>query len=204
MLIFTEVRGPLKYTLLNYFPCQTIMSEVGNNSSMAAYQLRDGYDLPVYGLDSGRFYALHVPALTCIFLSLISAIVTIVLSFKKTPQRAFSDWTKSERFIVYMAICDGAFNIAHSIDHLHILITRDHVYPPQLCQFYGVMLVEFITAQNLMVNIVAVNAFMLMIFNKQLKFGKLDWHLILWIFGTPFLFSMIALANKQFGPNGSL
>lgn len=86
--------------------------------------LRDGYDLPVYGLDNGQFYSLHVPALTCILPSLISAILAITLSFRKTPKRAFVDWTKSGRFVVYMAICDGAFNLAHSMDHLHITITK--------------------------------------------------------------------------------
>ncbi|XP_062580351.1 uncharacterized protein LOC134242278 [Saccostrea cucullata] len=181
------------------------MSETDNNSFPVPHPrvLRDGYDLPVYGLASGRFYALHIPALICIFLSLTSVIVTIVLSFRKKPKKSFFDWTKSERFIVYMAICDGAFNVSHSLDHLQILATRNHVYPVTLCQFYGVMLLEFITAQNLMVNIVAVNAFTLMIFNKQLNFGKRDWRLLLWIFGAPFVFSMIALATKQIGPTGS-
>nr|XP_011442970.2 medium-wave-sensitive opsin 1 [Crassostrea gigas] len=182
---------------------QTSTSNFTPSSTLGPPDLRDGYDLPVYGLDTGRFYSLHVPALTCIFLSLISAILTITLSFRKIPRRAFFDWTKSERFIVYMAICDGAFNVAHSMDHLHIATTKSHVYPVSLCQFYGVMLLEFIMAQTFMVNIVAVNAFTLMIFNKQLKFGKRDWRLLLWIFGFPFLLSMIALAAKQFGPNGS-
>lgn len=175
-----------------------------HSSTLGPPTLRDGYDLPVYGLGNGQFYSLHVPALTCIFLSLISAILAIALSFRKNPKRAFVDWTKSERFVVYMAICDGAFNLAHSMDHLHITITKRHVFPASLCQFYGVMLLEFIMAQTFMVNIVAVNAFTLMIFNKQLKFGKRDWRLLLWIFGFPFLLSMIALAAKQFGPNGSL
>ena len=183
---------------------QEMASDNDTSATPRAAVLRDGYDLPVYGLANDHFYSLHIPALTCIFLSLISAIVTIVLSFRKTPRRAFFDWTKSERFVVYMAICDGGFNVAHSIDHLHIATTKNHVYPAPLCRFYGVTLLEFITAQVLMVNIVAVNAFTLMIFNKQLKFGARDWRLLLWIFGLPFLLSMIALAAKQLGPNGSL
>ena len=174
-----------------------------NDTTSPAPVLRDGYDLPVYGLDNGLFYSLHIVALTCIFLSLISAILTLILSFRKSPKRAFFDWTKSERFVVYMAICDGAFNVAHSLDHLQIAITKTHVYPGALCRFYGVMLLEFITAQTLMVNFVAVNAFILMIFNKQLEFGRRDWRLLLWIFGLPFLLSVIALATNQLGPNGS-
>ena len=191
--------------------CTLFLSRASSNQEMNSDNvtttpvpvLRDGYDLPVYGLDNGLFYSLHIVALTCIFLSLISAILTLILSFRKYPKRAFFDWTKSERFVVYMAICDGAFNVAHSLDHLQIAITKTHVYPGALCRFYGVMLLEFITAQTLMVNIVAVNAFILMIFNKQLEFGRRDWRLLLWIFGLPFLLSVIALATKQLGPNGS-
>ncbi|XP_062593361.1 uncharacterized protein LOC134254836 [Saccostrea cucullata] len=183
------------------------MSEFANYTS-PIYRipaLRDGYDLPVYGLGSERFYALHIPALTCIFLSLISAITSVILSFGKSPRRKFFSWTKSERFVVYMAICDGSFNVAHSIQTIlqNIVITKYHVYPPTLCQFYSFTLLEFVTAQILMVNIVAVNAFMLINLNKQLKFGKRDWRLLLWIFGFPFLLSSIALAAKQFGPSGA-
>ena len=87
--------------------------------------------------------------------------------------------------MVYIAVCDGLFNVAHSIDDLHMVITRDHVRPKELCEFYGFTLAEFITAQNLMVNIMAVNAFMLIYFQSYLKFGRYDWRLLAWTFGAP-------------------
>lgn len=49
------------------------------NDTATAPEIDDGYDLPVYGLNQGHFYSLHVPALICIFLSFASAILTIVL-----------------------------------------------------------------------------------------------------------------------------
>lgn len=164
----------------------------------------NGYDLPVYGLDNGQFLIIHVPALACIFLSLFCALTVLILSFKKKRMRTFFSWTKSERFVVYMAICDGTFNIAHSFDHLHIVISRNHVHPKQLCEFYAFMLVEFITAQNLMVNVVAINAFVLIYFNKNIDFGKYDWRLLLWILGVPFVGVVFAASLGQLGPAGAL
>ncbi|KAJ8310604.1 hypothetical protein KUTeg_012469 [Tegillarca granosa] len=165
--------------------------------------LGSGYDLPVYGLDNGQFYFIHIPAMICIALSFFSAVTILIASFKMQNYRTFFCWTKSERFVVYLAICDGLFNIAHTVDHAHIAITKNHVYPRELCEFYGFMLAEFITAQNLMVNVVAINAFILIFFRKSFKFGKYDWKLLLWTFGAPFLGAMAAAFAGQLGPNGT-
>lgn len=163
-----------------------------------------GYDLPLSGIAEGQFLAIHIPALTCIILSLLSAVGVLFFSFRAQSFRTFFNWTKSERFVVYLAICDGLFNICHSMDHLHIMITRDHVHPKTLCEFYGFMLAEFITAQNLMVNIVSINAFVLIYFRKTLEFGLYDYKLLLWMFGLPFTAAMVALNLGTLGPNGAL
>ncbi|OWF36019.1 uncharacterized protein LOC110442219 [Mizuhopecten yessoensis] len=165
--------------------------------------LSSGYDLKVYGLDNGQFLYIHIPALTCITISFVCAVLILVDSFRLQTFRSFFTWTKSERFVVYLAVCDGLFNIAHSMDHLHILITRDHVYPVELCKFYGFMLAEFITAQNLMVNIVAINAFVLIYYRKNICFGRYDWKLLLWTYGAPFVGATIAGIADQLGPNGA-
>ena len=166
--------------------------------------LRDGYDLEVYGLANGQFYYIHVTALCFIVTSLCCAIIVMVLSFRRQSFHTFFSWTKSERFVVYLAICDGLFNAAHSVDHLHMVTTRNHVYPKELCKFYGFVLAEFVTAQNLMVNIVAVNAFLLMYFQTNLKFGRYDWRLLSWTFGLPCAGAIVAAFYDQFGTNGSL
>ncbi|KAK3094158.1 hypothetical protein FSP39_024794 [Pinctada imbricata] len=168
-----------------------------------AYQPKDGYDIPVYGLANGQFYSLHVPALTFIFLSLTSAIAVLVASFKLQSYRSFFSWTKSERFVVYLAVCDGLFSMAHSMDHLHIVITKNHVYPRGLCKFYGFMLTVFITAQNLMVNIVAFNAFILIYYRKNVDLGRYDYRLLLYTFGTPFVGACIAVGLGTLGSNGA-
>lgn len=164
---------------------------------------KSGYDLPVYGLDNGLFYYLHVPALLCIISSFCCVIIVLVLSFRHKSYRKFFSWTKSERFIVYIAICDGCFNLFHGTDHVQYIITEEHVRPVELCELYAFVLTEFMTAQNLIVNLVAVNAFMLMYWHINLNFGKKDWRLLVWTFGAPFVVSCVAAVTGMFGPCGS-
>ena len=167
--------------------------------------LRNGYDIPLYGIDNGTFYFIHIPAIVCICASFTCALISIVLSFKRKKYYTFyRNWATSERFIVYLAICDGLFNVSHFTDHMHIVIVRDHVRPKELCEYYGFNLAVFVTSQNLMVNVVAINAFILMYFHRHLNFGKRDWKLISWTFGAPFVGATIAGVTGQLGTNGSL
>ncbi|XP_062593169.1 uncharacterized protein LOC134254648 [Saccostrea cucullata] len=177
--------------------------EVSSAKSSPFHPARSGYDLPVYGLENGQFYSIHIPAITCIVLSFISAVAIIIASFRLQNIKTFFSWTKSERFVVYLALCDGLFNIAHSLDHTHIVLTRNHVYPKELCEFYGFMLAEFITAQNLMVNVVALNVFILIYFTKDLNFGVYDWRLLLYTFGLPCVGGTLAAYFDMLGPNGT-
>jgi hypothetical protein len=173
------------------------------NTSNTFEQMRDGYDLSVYGLSTGTFYYLHVSALFCILCSLTCVFITIIMSFRQKDYKTFFFWKKSERFVVYLAICDGGFNTFHSMDHMQYALTQDHVRPIELCEFYGFMLAEFVAAQILMVNVVAINAFMLMVFRKNLNFGKNDWRLLVWTFGLPFVASTVVAVTGQLGSNGS-
>ncbi|XP_052058605.1 uncharacterized protein LOC127698912 [Mytilus californianus] len=167
-------------------------------------QMKDGYDLPVYGIAEGTFYKLHVPAMACICISFICAMSVIFYSFYHQNCSKFFEWSKSERFVVYMALCDALFNVSHFSDHLHIVVTKSFPTPKGLCAFYGFMLAEFITAQSLMVNIVAINVFVLIYFRKHLYFGRWDYRLLVYIFGVPAVGGIIAGTLDQFGPSGAL
>ncbi|WAR00175.1 hypothetical protein MAR_024547 [Mya arenaria] len=174
------------------------------NNTSDEESFKDGYDIPVYGLNNGTFLAIHIPAILCIVTSFTCAVTSVVLSFRHRNYKSFfRQWSKSERFVVYLAVCDSLFNVSHFADHLHIVIVRNHVYPKELCEFYGFNLALFITAQNLMVNVVAVNAFMLMYFDRDINFGRYDWRLLTWMFGAPFLGATIAGIFGQLGTNGS-
>lgn len=165
---------------------------------------QDGYDIPIYGLVNGSFYYIHIPAIVCIVSSFICVVTAIVLSFRQRGCGTFFNWTKSERLVVYLAICDGLYNVSHFTDHMHIVIVKGMVYPKQLCEFYGFNLAVAVTSQMLMVNVVAINAFMLIYFDKNLSFGQRDWKLLVWTFGAPVLGGIIAVSNGQMGPNGTL
>ncbi|OWF54513.1 uncharacterized protein LOC110444268 [Mizuhopecten yessoensis] len=168
----------------------------GNVSDTSFSQ--SGYDLEVY--DNGHFYGIHLSALLCILISFLCAVTVTIASFTKRKTNFFT-WSKSDRFVVYIAICDSLFNIAHSLDHTHVLVTKSHVKPKQLCAFYGFILSEFLSAQIFMINLVAINAFCLMFFNKDIPFGKWDHRLLIWTFGAPLLASIVAVSLNQFGPN---
>ncbi|XP_052761845.1 uncharacterized protein LOC128204471 [Mya arenaria] len=117
-------------------------SMVSDNSMQTAMVFKDGYDIPLYGLDTGMFY------------------------------------------------------------YIHILITKAHSRPKELCAFVGFITTEFMVAQILMVNVVAINVFTTMFCNTNISFGKFDCGILLWSFGVPFIGASIAAILEQFGPMG--
>ena len=151
------------------------MTDNGNSSYPPTP--KDGYDLPVYGLDNGLFYALHIPAVVCLATSLSCALTTMIISFRRHAGKSFFSWTKCSRIVVYLAVCDGMHNLAHISDHIQMIITKNHVRPKALCQIYGFMTLMFGTAQNILVAIVALNIFLMMYFGKNLYFGCRDWRI---------------------------
>ncbi|WAR27560.1 hypothetical protein MAR_013264, partial [Mya arenaria] len=165
----------------------------------------DGYDFPVYGLDNGLFYALHIPSLLCTAVSFVSVIITLVLLLRtRNFRRFFTAWTKSERFIVYMALCDGIYNMFHFATHTHVSAVRGPVYPRSVCVLYAFGMVVFITAQSLLANVIAMNAFALMFLDKNLNLGKFDWRLIAWVYGVPVVGTSLAAIGNQLGPTGAV
>ena len=90
------------------------------------------------------------------------------------------------------------------MDHTHVFVTQDHVRPTELCQMYGFLLIECLEAQILLVNLVAINMFVLIYFNKKINFGRYDWKLLLWMFIVPTVTNIAALSADTLGPNGAL
>eukprot|EP00105_Crassostrea_gigas_P042272 XP_019926420.1 PREDICTED: uncharacterized protein LOC109619808 [Crassostrea gigas] len=177
-------------------------SGMDNATERTQSVLQDGYDLPVYGLDTGWFLYIHVPALCCIFVSLFCASAVIIASFR-SQTRPFFSWMRSERFVVYLSMCDALFNLTHSMDHLQMVITKDHVYPVELCEFYSYFLALFSSAQFLVTNVAAFKAFGLIYLQKEFGLGKYDWKLLLYTFGIPFMLSACAALLGYYGPTGS-
>lgn len=93
-------------------------------------------EIPVRGLNSEKFYPYHVTAITCIGASLVGVVVILYISFKSRLYKSFFQWTLSDRFVVYIAACDGLFNLSHVLDHVQMVVTRSHVHPRNLCVVY--------------------------------------------------------------------
>ena len=165
---------------------------------------RDGFELPVYGLHTNRFYTLHIPAVVCMAISFICAIVSLVMSFRRHHGQSFFSWTTCDRFIIHEAVFDGPLILPRAADHMQMLITEDHVYPKTLCHFYGFMTASTAVSQHIFVGIIAINIFAMIYFHKKLEFGKYDWVLFLTIYGLPAAGGIAAWILGSIGPNGAM
>lgn len=160
---------------------------------------------PIYGVQDERFLVIHSTALVFIGMSFVCAGLVIFTSFKnKKNSSFFNGWSKCDRFIVYMAVCDILLHLVHCTDHIHMLVIRDHVHPIQLCEFYGFVLYEFAMAQSSLVFSIAMNAFLLIKFNVNLQYGFGDWRLLSGVLGVPFLSCILLAMFRKLGPTGTL
>ncbi|WAR14951.1 hypothetical protein MAR_005056 [Mya arenaria] len=174
-----------------------------NTTEPDMFLFKSGYEFPVYGLATGMFYYIHIPAIVCLIASVICALATIVLSFKdRKVGEFFTEWSKGERLVVYISTCDGLFSASNLMNHLQVLFTLAHVRPKELCVFYGFVMTLFVVAQILIVNLVAINLFVMMFLSKNISFGKYDSGLLIWAFGVSILGATVAASYEQFGPMG--
>ncbi|XP_069117976.1 uncharacterized protein [Argopecten irradians] len=165
--------------------------------------MRNGYDEPPLGLDTGQFYTIHVAALLSMTMSFVCASIVIGYSLRDRKSKSFFERTKSERFVVYMGICDATFNVIHAAEHIQMVVTRNHVHPIQICRLHALMSMELGFAQVFLVLFIAVNIFTLMFLHKNISFGKYDWKLLLTVVLCPFLIGVSSLLANIIGPNGA-
>ncbi|XP_061174420.1 uncharacterized protein LOC133183482 [Saccostrea echinata] len=163
------------------------------------------YNIPVIGLGTPYFYLIHILTLFCTICSITSAVIILVISFRsKTARTFFKSWSKCERFIVYLALCDGFPSLVAFMDHIQVTIAKDHVHPIELCEFYGFIIFLFCAAQMLLVSLIAINTFALMEFRKNTDLGKCDWKLHFLIFGFPFFGCLGVTFADDIGPMGAM
>ncbi|XP_021358181.1 uncharacterized protein LOC110453526 isoform X1 [Mizuhopecten yessoensis] len=167
-------------------------------------EAKSAYDLELFGINDGSFVLLHSLAITCLGLSILSALCVIVASTMDRGLKGIFSWTKSERFVFYLACTETILGITHLLDHSQILITRDHVRPAVLCQAYGFVLYTFVFAELFTVNIIAVTIFFIIYLRKKVEYGSRDWKVFLWIFGLPFTSAVVLASMGQFGTNTTL
>lgn len=161
------------------------------------------YNVTLLGWDDGTFFPLHITAIVCISCSFIASIVVTVLSFK-THKKRFYTWPRSERFVVYLAICEMSFSFVHMFDHVTMVIEKDHVHPLELCQFYAFLMVFLLSIKNFILIVIALNAFLLIRFRRQMDFGIRDWRLCVYVMAFPIIVCTISVSLQYFGPAGAL
>ncbi|XP_052083788.1 uncharacterized protein LOC127721156 [Mytilus californianus] len=111
-------------------------------------------------------------------------------------------WHKYERFLLYRCICDISYGFVHTLDHVQILITKDHVRPSGLCSLYALLIVNSCLSEGLFSLTSALNAFLSVYFRKNVNFGNKDWKLLLLLSLGPFLIAVLVCSLNVLGPNG--
>ena len=160
---------------------------------------QSGFDIPL--VVNNTFITSRISAVICISCSFICVIIVIAHRFYKKSVYTFYSWSVGDRFIIYVALCDGLYNIVQMCQNLHVYIIRTHVHPQWLCTLYGFTQIEFSSSQICLVNVAAINSCLLMCFKKQVNYGKYDQKLLLYVFGEPFLIGTIITVLGHFGPS---
>jgi hypothetical protein len=160
----------------------------------------NGWDIPVFGVGHSCFYAIHVTAMCCLILSLISAIAVIFALLKSKNKTSFMKWPKHERFLVYGCICNSVYCGIHMLDHIQILIAQDHVRPPGLCNVYTTILINACMCESSFSL-----AFLSIAFRTNVDFGQRDWKLLVnvCVIG-PFFSRLNGFTHGCLGPTGFL
>ncbi len=82
-----------------------------------------------------------------------------------------------------------------------MMALKDHV-PDVPCSIMAFFVLEFVTAQVLMVMFIAANAFFMVVKEKKIQLGKYDWRLLVCCFGGPAVFAVVWAALGALGPGG--
>ena len=134
-------------------------------------------------------------------------VVTIsgVVQFNHQARQAdssFMKWNISERLVMYLAVADLCTGISHMLDHIYIVQVRSN--PPDLvCSVFAFILHGSFIAQWIVVTYTAVNACSLIVFNKRLHLGRMDWRLIATAVLVPVIIGAVDLRLGLLGQSGA-
>ena len=161
-------------------------------------------DLPVYGYPGPVFYAIHVTAIVCLTISILTSagVLLYLLLYNDRSKVKFFKRPIGERLVVYLALCDLFFSIAHELDHTYMLTTKDHP-PDRLCIFFAFFVQNFILAQALLVIFTALSTMILVLFEKKVHLGRFDWRLISFTFGIPTVNGIVGSLVPYLGQSGA-
>ena len=178
--------------------------------------------IPLLGYPGPVFWIIHVSAVVCLTTSTLVSITLICflcvscqlkdrepdstqITDGKTPSdvktkavqqgKSFKKWNIGERLVIYLALTDMSFEVSHIMDHAYVMYAR--INPTDLaCASFGFMLTEFVFAQWIIVLYTALSVCCLIVFNKKLHLGRLDWRLITVAFGSPMIIGAVAASSR--------
>ena len=86
-------------------------------------------------------------------------------------RNSFRKWSIGERLVIYLAISDMSYSVAHVIDHSYVIHTQSNS-PDLECTVFAFILQEAAFSQWIIVLFTAVSACSLIVFNKKLGLGR--------------------------------
>ena len=173
------------------------------NTTVTMAPTAAAWDLPVFGYPGSTFYVIHILAIACLSISILTSSGVLLYLFLRpsSHKAAFFKRPAGERLVVYLALCDLFFSTAHELDHIYMLVTTDH--PPDVaCIVFAFFVQAFILAQALLVFITAFNTMLLVVFNVKIGLGRHDWRLFALTLGIPTVVGIAGAAVPFIGQSG--
>jgi hypothetical protein len=158
--------------------------------------------LPVVGLPGSAFYMIHITAIVCLAISLITSVCVLIYLFMASKSKDL--WKKpiGERLVVYLAVYDLCFSLAHELDHCYMTAVLDNP-PDAACVPFAFLVQTMVMAQSLLVLFTSVNAMSMVVLEKKLNLGRRDWRLFALTLGAPVTVGVIGVAVPFLGPSGA-
>ncbi|CAC5422977.1 unnamed protein product [Mytilus coruscus] len=163
--------------------------------------IENGYDVPFVGDETNAGFYIGILNFILMISSCIAGLVTVTFSFKYNKKR-FMKWRYVDRFIVYKALNDMLYYFSPLCYTVHVTLEKVNYPVPAFCTMYAIISNVFGLSQALLTVTIAVTAFVLVYFNKQLTIGPRDCYLYIIVLIVPAAMFTVLGIFQQLGPNG--
>ncbi|XP_063422385.1 uncharacterized protein LOC134706936 [Mytilus trossulus] len=163
--------------------------------------IENGYDIPFVSDETITGFYIGILNFFFMIASCIGGLVTVQFSFKYNKKR-FMKWRYVDRFILYKALNDMVYYFFPICYLVHVTLEKVNYPVSAFCTMYAIISNVFGSSQALMTVTVAVTAFVLVYFNKQLTMGPRDCYLYIIVLFIPAAMFTVLGIFKQLGPNG--
>ena len=147
------------------------------------------------------YFGCTIVAVTSV--SVLTCIIVVIALLRSTSGNFFS-WKVLDRFSMYNVAGDLLYytaQIAYGVHHSVVgrLFARNPTGVS--CTLHAILLFEFASAQIYLGLIMAIYAFVLIYFNRQISFGRYDYRLLVPLLILPLIVLVTAAFFDQYQPN---